>query len=295
MGIAEFKWDAELKQHVKTEYVWVTDLHGNKVHEWGSGRFRGISSFACINNHTCCAVLVADMHRVQAFRRDGLRLHVWTSRVCGEELGQFLHLACARDFMYVLERRHDRIDVFELQGPGRFAFAVLDSAQDLTCGPEEVYVMNPTQVKVYSALDGTELRSLHAEWSAHGHGGLISFSGLISYSYRENALLLAPISSYFGQPYLVCIYAMSAATGRIFDRTDFTDERAAIHVQEKSSVRDLRPRPQEVSISAVKWFSECLHQQPSFLPSPLEKGKVREARVEGTVRARKRKRERHTK
>lgn len=102
----------------------------------------------------------ADDQRVQAFRSDGSCFHVWTSAVRGEELDEFVQLGCVRELVFMLSQRSDRMDVFELDGPGLFAFPVIEYASSVTCGLEEVYVIGRTHVAVYSAADGTQLRTL---------------------------------------------------------------------------------------------------------------------------------------
>lgn len=86
---------------------------------------------------------------VQSFRLDGSCVHVWRSAVCGKELGLFVQLGCVQDLVFMLDRLRANVNVFELSGPSRFSFSVID-------GPQKI---NPGQVTVYSAVDGTELHS----------------------------------------------------------------------------------------------------------------------------------------
>lgn len=154
---------------IKDECVLVTDLRGNVVRQWGShdirpGCFSGICSIVCVQDHMTqsSAVLVSDIGRVQAFRSDGQLFRTWTSAVCGEELGAILQLSSIhpQELVFMLECLGDRVDVFNLHGSRCFTFPVIAEPRDMSCGPEEVYVLNARQVAVYSALDGTELRTV---------------------------------------------------------------------------------------------------------------------------------------
>lgn len=221
--------------HYIEEYVLVTDLQGTKVRDWGSGstaingpgRFSDISSILAVNDGT---VLVADCWRVQAFRANGSRFHVWTSAVCGQALGSNLYLArgCATDWIYVLDRLGDRVDVFELTGnkSPRFAFPVARDSRDLSCGAEEVYVINSTHLVVHAARDGTELRTL----PAHSAPNLMS----LSCSSVGYAVVLADIFGDYGHHRISRIFRISAADGSVLKQTYFND-----HFIQKSDKTDI--------------------------------------------------------
>lgn len=159
------------------EYVLLTDLQGNVVHKWGSrgtgpGFFAGINSIICVNHG---AILVSDFGRVQALRRsDGSCFRTWRSAICGKKLQFFVHLGCIRELVFMLDVLRATIEVVELAGRSLFAFPVIMRASGVSCGPEEVYVINSAQVAVYSAADGTELRSLPT-WSWSGEPTYVSY------------------------------------------------------------------------------------------------------------------------
>lgn len=208
------------------EYVLVTDLQGDTVRTWGS-RGYGPGCFSFINSIVCAnhgAILVSDNGRVQAFRPDGLCFRSWTSAVCGNFFGFSVRLGCThahgRELVFMLDRARANVDVFELAGPGLFEFPVIANAQDISCGPEEVYVMDWTRVVVYSAVDGTKLRTLVTI--------LASPPNLASVYWKCTRLTYGPsgaiaIVSFFYGSHLpedgICSHVISAADGSRLGRT----------------------------------------------------------------------------
>lgn len=228
-------------QGSRGEYILVTDLQGNRVRDWGSSTgngpcsFSGVSSITYVDSNT---ILVSDAKRVQAFRSDGSCLRIWGSSVCGEQFGVLLFLGCVRvrKLMCVLDHAAARIDVFDMHGPGRFAFPVMNDPFDLTCGPEEVFVLDQTQIVVYSALDGTQLRTLEA-LSTQG----FPTRGYIDYGPRSTLAIVQICSRYF----IDGIRILSADDGRLLVRGDHNtddDEVVAVAWQKNSELWGLRER-----------------------------------------------------
>lgn len=177
--------------------------------------------------------------------------------MCGEKLGYRLHLACVGNLMYVLDGCQARIDTFQLRGnkSGRpFAFPVIPRARQLTCGPEEVYVMSLTKVVVYSALDGTQLRTLSPV--------LLSQTLVYCLAYSPTGtLVISPVFLGFGKTEkncsVYCIQILSPADGTLLRQIDFCDVESSDVVcawDENSDLWAVRGRWSEAAFTSSSPF-----------------------------------------